>query len=148
MTTRTSEVHVAVSLDAERLSQLPHETGTVAGRCATVGPACDNMMVCPDTEAPYSLYHHVAGRPPSREHPLYVALEDLRHEARHSEQADDELDTARIESSSDSTAFQGSAQRVRVSDWIADAKVTISTYGKEFQFTGKADINHTGVKDS
>ena len=42
--------------------------------------------------------------------------------------------------SADSTAFQGSAQRVRVSDWIADAKVTISTYGKEFQFTGRADM--------
>ena len=32
VTTRTSEVHVAVSLDAERLAQLSHETGTVTGR--------------------------------------------------------------------------------------------------------------------
>ena len=40
----------------------------------------------------------------------------------------------------DSTAFQGTAQRVRVADWIADAQITISTYGQEFQFTGRPDM--------
>ena len=30
---RTSEVHVAVSLDVERLSHIQHETATVEGRC-------------------------------------------------------------------------------------------------------------------
>ena len=36
VTTRTSEVHVAVSLDYERLTQIQHETGTVEGKCTAV----------------------------------------------------------------------------------------------------------------
>ena len=96
------------------------------------------MLVCPDTEAPYSLYQHVAGRPPSREHELYVALEDLRLDAKRSELNEEIAECVESASVQDSTAFQGTAQRVRVADWIADAQIKPRTTSPD----DAADLAH------
>ena len=39
-----------------------------------------------------------------------------------------------------STAFHGESQRMRVQDWIADANTTIKAYGRDFSFTGRPDM--------
>ena len=69
-------------------------------------------------------------------------LEDLRHEARHSEQADEDLDTARVEQSSDRTAFQGSAQtfpnpnlELKFGDFLVK-KEQLSLFLRDFERSG------------
>ena len=133
-------------MDVERLSHIQHETATVEGRCTAVGPSCKDMLIRPDTEEPFSLYAHVAGRPDGRDHVLYRAL--CRHRMASKQQSpgwerpDDEATEAADDPTTptNSTAFHGESQRMRVQDWIADANTTIKAYGRDFSFTGRPDM--------